>query len=88
MTAQLPNAFREHTNARVGKKRASPAFTTHCQRELFHAQLAVLLDETFKHAYEHGIVIQCGDGRARRFYPRIFAYIADYPEKYARVIHE
>jgi hypothetical protein len=55
---------------------------THCQCELFHAQWAILLNDAFVEAYEHGIVIECGDGHARRFYPRIFAYMADYPEKY------
>ncbi|KAL6298277.1 hypothetical protein BKA93DRAFT_710038, partial [Sparassis latifolia] len=29
----------------------------------------------------HGIVITCCDGVQRRFYPRIFTYSADYPEK-------
>jgi len=33
-------------------------------------------------AYEHGIIIDCGDGVRRRIYPRIFFYSADYPEKY------
>lgn len=54
---------------------------THCQRELLHAQWGVLLDEELLDAYEHGIVIMCGDGVERRFYPRIFTYSADYPEK-------
>lgn len=54
---------------------------THCQRELFHAQWAILLDDEVIEAYEHGIVIRCGDGRLRCFYSRIFAYMADYPEK-------
>jgi hypothetical protein len=44
----------------------------------------VLLDEEFLYAYEHGIVIKCCDGVTRRFYPRIFTYSADYPEKYGR----
>ena len=82
MTVQLPNAFREHTNARTGKKRGSTAFTTHCQRELFHAQLSVLLDDDFKHAYEHGIVVGCADGVLRRSFPRFFTYSSDYLEKY------
>lgn len=55
---------------------------THCERALLHGQWDILLDDDFLHAYEHGIVILCGDGVKRRFYPRIFAYIADYPEKY------
>jgi len=41
-----------------------------------------LLDDEFMHAYHYGIVILCPDGVLRRFYPRIFTYSADYPEKY------
>jgi Plavaka transposase len=48
---------------------------------VFHAQWAILLDEDFIHAYRHGIVVECLDGVMRRFYPRIFTYSADYPEK-------
>jgi hypothetical protein len=55
--------------------------STHCRRELMHAVWAILLDDDFLHAYEHGIVILCPDGIFRRFYPRIFTYSADYPEK-------
>lgn len=55
---------------------------THCQREFFHAQWKELLDDEFVEAYEHGVVIECCDGVKRRFYIRIFAYSADYPEKY------
>ncbi|OJA16859.1 hypothetical protein AZE42_09971 [Rhizopogon vesiculosus] len=55
--------------------------TTHCQHELFQAQWKVLLDDEFLEVYEHGIVILCCDGIKRRFYPRIFTYSADYPEK-------
>jgi hypothetical protein len=54
---------------------------THCRRELMHAVWAILLDNDFLYAYEHGIVILCPDGIFRRFYPRIFTYSADYPEK-------
>jgi hypothetical protein len=54
---------------------------THCHREAFHAQWEVLLDDAFIDAYEHGIVVKCCDGITRRFYPRIFTYAADYPEK-------
>lgn len=58
----------------------------HCHRELTHEQWRLLLDNEFLHAYEHGIVMQCGDGVMRRFHPRIFTYSADYPEKYVRLI--
>ena len=54
---------------------------THCRRELLHAIWMLLLDDEFMYAYEHGIVIKCPDGIYRRFYPRIFTYSADYPEK-------
>jgi hypothetical protein len=43
----------------------------------------VLLDDEFLEAWKHGIVITCCDGVKRRFYPRIFTYSADYPEKWA-----
>lgn len=49
-----------------------------------HSVWSILLDDEFMHAYEHGIVIECPDGIFRRFYPRIFTYSADYPEKYLK----
>ncbi|KAH7905471.1 hypothetical protein BJ138DRAFT_1138264 [Hygrophoropsis aurantiaca] len=78
---KLPASFKdficEHTNG----KGASCGCTTHCQRELFQAQWEVLLDTDFLEAYEHGPVIQCCDGIRCRFYPQIFTYSVDYPEK-------
>ena len=56
---------------------------THCHREFFHAQWQEILDDEFMEAYEHGVVIKCCDGITRRFYLRIFAYSANYPEKWA-----
>jgi Plavaka transposase len=54
-----------------------------CNRLMFHAQWEILLDDELRHAMKHGIVIKCHDGVERRFYPRIFTYSADYPEKWA-----
>jgi hypothetical protein len=55
---------------------------THLRRELFQACWAALLeDPEFRDAYVNGIVIECSDGIARRFFLRFFAYSADYPEK-------
>ena len=54
---------------------------TFCARELMHAQWEILIDEEFLEAWLHGIVVLCSDGLYRRFYPRIFIYCADYPEK-------
>lgn len=56
-------------------------FFTHCHREFTHEQWRILLDDEFLDAYENGIVVECPDGIKRRFYPRIFTYSADYPEK-------
>jgi hypothetical protein len=57
---------------------------SHCRRELMHEVWRHLLTADFLHAYQHGIVIKCLDGIFRRFYPRIFTYSADYPEKLIR----
>ncbi len=57
----------------------------HCRLELMHESWKLLLDNEFMHAYEHGIVIQWSRRVFRRFYPRIFTYSADYPEKYVTV---
>ena len=46
-----------------------------------HAVWKVLLDEEFIDAYQNGIVVKCYDGKYRRVFPRIFTYLADYPEK-------
>ncbi|KJA18100.1 hypothetical protein HYPSUDRAFT_145489 [Hypholoma sublateritium FD-334 SS-4] len=78
---KLPPEFQDFASLHSGTKNPSPAFMTHCQREFFHAQWKVLLDDDFLEAYEHGVVMECCDGVKRRFYLRIFAYSADYPEK-------
>lgn len=78
---QLPDSFKDFTATHVGGKGPNKAFMTHCHRELMHAQWELLLDDAFLEAYQHGIVIKCCDVITRRFYPRIFTYSADYPEK-------
>ncbi|TFY53731.1 hypothetical protein EVG20_g9986 [Dentipellis fragilis] len=60
---------------------ATPALLAHCKRELFHGVWRIVLDEEFRQACKHGIVVTCKDGIRRRLYPRIFTYSADYPEK-------
>lgn len=54
---------------------------THCHREVFHAQWEILLDTEFLEAWKHGVLIPHSSGATYRFYPRIFTYSADYPEK-------
>jgi hypothetical protein len=79
---QLPDAFREFTTKQTaGGKAPSSPFMTHCHREFMHEQWKVLLDDDFIEAWKHGIIICSCDGTKRRFYPRIFTYSADYPEK-------
>jgi len=48
---------------------------------MFHKQWKAILDDEFIDAYVHGVVITYVDGIARRFYPQIFIYIANYLEK-------
>jgi hypothetical protein len=79
--SQLPDDFKDFLIKISGKATINPALLTHCQRELFHEQWRQILDDEFLHAYHHGIVVTCYDGLERRFYPRIFTYSADYPEK-------
>lgn len=80
--AQIPSSFKDFAALHSGANGPSNAFMTHCQREFFHAQWKEMLDDEFMEAYEHGVVIKCCDGITRRFYLRIFAYSADYPEKW------
>lgn len=58
---------------------------TFCKRELMQQIWLLLLDPEFMKAYEHGFILLCGDGILRRLFPRFFAYLADYPEKYVSV---
>ncbi|KAF7981735.1 hypothetical protein HWV62_32343 [Athelia sp. TMB] len=78
---QLPDEFKDFANEHIGGKGTKSPFLAHCRREFFHAQLEILLDDEFIEAWVHGIVIMCFDGILRRFFPRIFTYSADYPEK-------
>ena len=78
--SQLPDAFAAFAVDMIGKE-PDTTFTGHCQREMYHAQWSILLDEEFLEAYQHGMALQCCDEIWRRFYPRIFTYSADYKEK-------
>lgn len=78
---KLPDSFKDFATKHFGGKGPGADFMAHCHRELFHEQWKVLLDDEFVEACKHGIVIRCCDGIERRFYPRVFTYSADYPEK-------
>ncbi|KAJ8088295.1 hypothetical protein PM082_022367 [Marasmius tenuissimus] len=76
----LPNTIQEFYREQFGFPVSGPTLT-HLNRELMHAVWALILDEEFMHAYEHGVLIECADGIIRHIFPRFFTYSADYPEK-------
>ncbi|KAJ3526888.1 hypothetical protein NMY22_g9993 [Coprinellus aureogranulatus] len=78
---KLPDHLNDHLKDRNGGKLPTDALFAYCARELFHKQWSVLLDSEFSAAVKEGIVLRCPDGKERCFYPRIFTYAADYPEK-------
>lgn len=80
MVSQLPDYFDDFAESHTGKA-PRREFKTFCHRMMFHEQWKSILDDEFIEAYLHGIIITCFDKIRRRFYPRIFIYIADYPEK-------
>ncbi|RPD53352.1 hypothetical protein L226DRAFT_473339 [Lentinus tigrinus ALCF2SS1-7] len=49
--------------------------------ELMQKIWELILNDKFKDAYRHGVVVECADGVIRRLFPRLFVYSADYPEK-------
>jgi hypothetical protein len=42
----------------------------------------LLSSEEFMDAYTNSLVILCGDGHWRHLFPRFFAYLTDYVERY------
>lgn len=78
---QIPDDFDDYLRKRNDGKLPTDGLYTHCARELFQKQWSVMLDDELLDAMKYGLVILCPDGRRRCFYPRIFTYSADYPEK-------
>ncbi|PIL33276.1 hypothetical protein GSI_04726 [Ganoderma sinense ZZ0214-1] len=76
----LPDAIKDAYTTRYGRT-PSEDILKFCKRDLFQQIWLLLLDDDFMHAYEHGILLMCGDGVLRRIFPRVFTYSADYPEK-------
>ncbi|KAJ3510290.1 hypothetical protein NMY22_g16016 [Coprinellus aureogranulatus] len=77
----IPDAFSDWYTQRSGKNSIPQPVKAHLNREVFHAQWRILLDDDFVNAYKHGLVVSGIDGVKRRFYPRIFTYTSDYPER-------
>ncbi|TEB31567.1 hypothetical protein FA13DRAFT_1590707, partial [Coprinellus micaceus] len=78
---KLSDTFKEYLKELNGGKVPSDALFSHCVRELFQSQWCLLLDDELVDAMQNGIILMCPDGRRRCFYPRIFTYSADYPER-------
>lgn len=47
-----------------------------------HGVWGHILDDEFITSYHHGFVMPCLSGVWHCFYPRMFSYLANYPEKY------
>ncbi|THU90004.1 hypothetical protein K435DRAFT_676718 [Dendrothele bispora CBS 962.96] len=77
---KLPSDVQDQYREKIGFP-ASSETLKHLKRELIQAIWSLILDPEFMHAYEHGILVKCGDGIVRRLFPRFFTYSADYPEK-------
>ncbi|THV05942.1 hypothetical protein K435DRAFT_816082 [Dendrothele bispora CBS 962.96] len=77
---KLPSNIQDQYKQKIGFPASAPTLT-HLKRELMQAIWALILDPEFMEAYEHGILVKCGDGIIRRLFPRFFTYSADYPEK-------
>ncbi|KAJ2920454.1 hypothetical protein H1R20_g16640, partial [Candolleomyces eurysporus] len=77
----LSDSFIDFLKEKNEGKVPSDALITHCNREVFHKQWSSLLDGELISAMQSGIILTCVDGRRRRFFPRIFTYSAEYPEK-------
>jgi hypothetical protein len=85
---QLSDTFKDFLKDLNGGRVPSDALFSHCVRELFQGQWAVLLDDELIDTMKNGIVLRCPDGEFRCFYPRVFTYSADYPERCVEVLPE
>ncbi|KXN84188.1 hypothetical protein AN958_12892 [Leucoagaricus sp. SymC.cos] len=77
----LPQAFSDWYRCISNNASAGHDLLTHMKRELMQAIWLLLLDDEFRIAYIHGIVVKCADGVLRQLFPWFFTYSADYPEK-------
>ncbi len=76
----MPDIIQDMYKAEFGEP-ASSTTLTHLKRELMQAVWCLLLDDEFKAAYQHGLVVECWDGICQCLFPHFFVYSANYPEK-------
>ncbi|THH03445.1 hypothetical protein EW145_g6253 [Phellinidium pouzarii] len=79
--SKLPDTFQDFIRSQAKGEKASDDLQTHCRREIMHGVWKVILDDDLRHAWQFGMVVECGDGLIHRLNPRIFTYSTDYPEK-------
>jgi Plavaka transposase len=77
---KLPDHFKDWYGSYAGRP-PTASFLAHCKREAFHQQWRLLLSDALIEAMRHGMRIRWADGVDRMFFPRVFTYSADYPEK-------
>lgn len=77
---QFPDSFTDWYRSKFGQD-PSDETITHCKRELIHAVWMLILNSAFMMAYQFGVLVCFADQIVRRVFPRLFAYMADYPEK-------
>ncbi|PIL24586.1 hypothetical protein GSI_12470 [Ganoderma sinense ZZ0214-1] len=70
----LPDAIKDFYTTKYGQT-PSVDILKFCRRELFQQVWLLLFDTDFMHAYEHGILLTCGDGVVRRIFPVLIAAI-------------
>ncbi|TEB21218.1 hypothetical protein FA13DRAFT_1800109 [Coprinellus micaceus] len=76
----ISDDFKDYLSARTGGK-IPPYLMSHLNRECYHAQWVIILDDQLLEAISEGVVLMCSDGVKRRFFIRIFTYSSDYPER-------
>ena len=78
---QLPAAFKDYLTERNKGVLPSKELVKYCSKVLFHQQWSILLDKQLVDAMKDGLVMGGPDGERHCFYPRVFTYSADYPER-------
>ncbi|OCH85333.1 hypothetical protein OBBRIDRAFT_740074, partial [Obba rivulosa] len=77
----LPDTIQNEYMKQFGKS-VTVTVLTHCKHELMHVVMVLVLDAKFPKVYNYGIIVSCSDSISWQFYSKIFAYLANYLEKY------
>lgn len=81
MYMQVPPEIRDRFREATGKAMPDELLAK-ARRDLTHACIEIRVNNPeFLQMYTHGFVHVCGDGVKRPLLPRLFWYLADYPEK-------